>query len=194
MKLIKNLPRKFINDYWVSMGIFWCDFCKQEVKKDLSSGKRDKSCGCNRGKGNKNGLKHGYTYIRLYRTWKSMKSRCLNISNKFYKDYGGRGVTICLEWVNDYIKFKDWSLSHGYADNLQINRINNDGNYEPSNCNFVTRTENMRNTRHCKINIKIANEIRELYNTGKYIQEELAKNYGIHRGQISKIVNNKIWG
>lgn len=79
-------------------------------------------------------VKHGKKNTRLYRIWLQMKNRCFNIRTNRYKDYGGRGITVCDEWKNDFTKFYDWSILNGYQENLTIDRINNDGNYEPSNC------------------------------------------------------------
>ena len=171
-------------------GIYLCSFCLKEVEKDLSNGGRMKSCGCYRIESIKI---HGETYTRLYSIWTNMKTRCLNPNREAYKDYGGRGITICPEWTNDYIAFRDWSLNNGYRENLQINRKNNNGNYEPGNCNWITRTENMRNTRRIKNSLKIANEIRDLYNTGDYTQKELAEKCKMRPDTICDIINNEIW-
>lgn len=148
MKLIRKLGTRLSKSGRLeSWAIFWCDFCKQEVEKELSQGKRDKSCGCihNKGKNNPN-YKHGGKGTRLYNTWAQMKGRCLNFNIIQYKDYGGRGITVCDEWLK-FNPFRDWSLSNGYADNLEIDRKENDGNYEPSNCRWVTRKENLKNKR-----------------------------------------------
>jgi|SRR3989304_3181435 len=143
---------------------------------------------------NNSQYKHGGNGTKLYTVWKAMKQRILNPKNKDYKDYGGRGITLCPEWANDYITFRNWALNNGYAEGLQINRIWNDGNYEPSNCDFIPAKENMRNRNCNKIkNIEIANDIRTLYATGNYLQKELAKKYNVSREAISYIVNNKIW-
>jgi len=143
---------------------------------------------------NNSQYKHGGNCTKLYTVWKAMKQRILNPKNKDYKDYGGRGITLCPEWANDYITFRNWALNNGYAEGLQINRIWNDGNYEPSNCDFIPAKENMRNRNCNKIkNIEIANDIRTLYATGNYLQKELAKKYNVSREAISYIVNNKIW-
>ena len=142
---------------------------------------------------NKYNFKHGETETKLYDVWGSMKQRILNPKTKSYKDYGGRGITICPEWTNDYTKFKDWSLSNGYAEGLEIHR-ENDGNYEPNSCKWVTSTENMRDTRRMKIkSIEEANKIRALYATGNYSMRALAKKYNITSAHISNIINYKSW-
>jgi len=78
---------------------------------------------------------------RLYQTWLDMKQRCFNSNNCRWKYYGGKGVMVCPEWL-EFDEFAKWALANGYADNLTIDRINSDGNYEPSNCQWVTRSEN----------------------------------------------------
>lgn len=83
---------------------------------------------------------------RLYSIYKNMKNRCYNKNGQDYNYYGGKGVIICDEWMNDYINFKNWSLSNGYSDNLTIDRINVNGNYEPSNCRWVDMKTQMNNT------------------------------------------------
>ena len=122
-----------------------------------------------------------------------MKQRILNPNHKDYKNYGGRGITVCNEWLA-FIPFRDWALNNGYAEGLQINRIWNNGNYEPFNCNFVPGEENARNKRNNVIkSMKIANEIRDLYKTGNYTQKELAEKYGVSFATISGIILNKNW-
>jgi|SRR3972149_2848929 len=138
-------------------------------------------------------FQHGETNTKLYHLWTSIKQRCLNPKNTIYKYYGGRGITICPEWANDYIVFRDWTLDNGYKEGLEIDRRNNDGNYEPSNCHFVTRQINGRNRKYCKINTQIANEIRYLGASGNYKQKDLAIKYSVGEMTISNIINNKSW-
>lgn len=90
---------------------------------------------------------HGKTGIRLYRIWQGMKQRCYYKKSTYYKDYGGRGISICDEWKNDFQVFYNWAMSHGYSDKLSIDRINVDGNYEPSNCRWATNSEQQLNKR-----------------------------------------------
>jgi len=188
MKLLRKLGTQLDkNGKKQSWAIFKCPKCLQEVVRLLGSGDRQKSCGCYIN------VKHKGSYTRLYNTWAMMKQRCLNPNVKQFKNYGGRGIIICPEWTNDYIAFRDWSLSNGYKEGLQINRINNDDNYEPSNCNFVTHKENARHRRGQKTDMEKANEIRALYKTGNYVQKQLAEKYNVNRITISKIINNKTW-
>lgn len=93
------------------------------------------SCGCVR-------TKHGGKGTRLYRIWAGMKNRCGQPESKYYKRYGARGVKVCGDWKDDFVKFRDWALLNGYINNLTIDRKDNDGNYEPGNCQWITRREN----------------------------------------------------
>jgi len=95
------------------------------------------SCGCVR-------IKHMGKGTLLYRTWAGMKTRCYNQEYQGWHRYGGRGITVCDEWKNDFASFRDWSLSHGYKEGLSIDRVNNDGNYCPENCEWVTISENSK--------------------------------------------------
>ena len=125
--------------------------------------------------------------------WALIKQRIFNPKASGYKDYGGRGITVCNEWL-EFIPFRDWALNNGYTEGLEINRMNNNNNYEPSNCNFVTHEENAQNKRNNKIkSIKIANEIRDLDKTGLYTRKELAIKYNVSIVMISNIINNKSW-
>lgn len=117
-----------------------------------------KSCGClNLEKiieRNKNNATHGLSGTKLYDIYKTMISRCSNVNNKVYKYYGGRGIRVCDEWLGEEgIKsFHQWSYENGYQEGLSIDRINNDGDYEPNNCQWITRSENVakRNVEYFK--------------------------------------------
>lgn len=89
---------------------------------------------------------HGHSKHRLYTTWSNMKTRCLNPRNRAYKWYGARGIAICEEWY-DFMNFYHWAIDNGYSDNLTIDRIDPDGNYEPTNCRWVTIEEQQGNRR-----------------------------------------------
>lgn len=108
----------------------------------LTSG-NTKSCGC--GSGRKK--TQPFYGTRLYRIWANIKTRCTNPKYKRFIDYGGRGIKVCQEWEN-FDNFKNWALEHNYSNNLQIDRINNNGNYEPHNCRWVEPFKNSRNKRN----------------------------------------------
>lgn len=90
---------------------------------------------------------HGDSGARLYISWKGMRTRCNNQKDIHYKDYGGRGIIVCSEW-DDYINFKRWAIENGYKNNLEIDRKDNDGIYEPKNCHWTTSKINCRNKRN----------------------------------------------
>jgi len=116
-----------------------------------------KSCGCETLK-NLTNLKHGKAGTRLYTIFTGMKERCYNSNVEHYKYYGGKGVYICDEWLSDFMNFYNWSISNGYNDKLTIDRINNNGIYEPDNCRWATYFQQMNNTSR-NIYIKINEEI-----------------------------------
>ena len=88
---------------------------------------------------------HGLSGHPLHRIWRHIKQRCNNPNDKGFQYYGGRGISICEEWSCDPEEFIRWALKNGYKKGLAIDRTNNDGNYEPSNCRFVTQSENNQN-------------------------------------------------
>lgn len=84
----------------------------------------------------------------LYGIWATIISRCENPANKSFDVYGARGIKICKEWREDYLKFLAWSIEHGYAKGLWIDRRDSNGNYEPSNCRWLTPKEQQNNRRN----------------------------------------------
>lgn len=112
----------------------------------LSHGKTQ-SCGCYMKEQTSKATKtHGDSNTRLYRTWRSMLARCEIKSQTVYKHYGGRGIKVCAEW-HDYQTFKNWATKSGYTDKLTLDRIDFNGNYEPSNCRWITMKKQANNTR-----------------------------------------------
>jgi hypothetical protein len=105
-----------------------------------------KSCGCKKSELCRVvNIKHGMAdKTRLYGVWKSMRQRCQNPKAEKYPYYGGRGINVCKEW-DDFSEFQKWALKNGYAEGLSIDRINQDGNYEPNNCRWVTQKEQLKN-------------------------------------------------
>ena len=144
-----------------------------------------KSCGCYRRKTSSEKMKklhkpiHGLHGTRLYNIYNGMKARCYNPKSHKYKNYGGRGVTICNDWLgkNGFINFKNWAFANGYQNNLTIDRINVNGNYEPDNCRWadITTQENNRTN----------NTIYEFKGI-KHTQKEWADILGCHRSTINR--------
>lgn len=91
--------------------------------------------------------RHGLTKTSLYGRWANMKSRCDNENHPDWSDYGGRGIFVCQEWSDSFEAFYKWAIENGYDKNLSIDRIDNDGIYEPANCRWATRFQQMQNTR-----------------------------------------------
>lgn len=145
-----------------SKSIYW--LCKCECEKEIEvrgssliSG-HTKSCGCYLSdKITEKNLKHGGFGTRLYYIWCDMKKRCYNPNDKDYKNYGERGVCICDEWESNFETFQNWALNNGYKENLTIDRIKVDGNYEPCNCRWTSIIEQNNNKRTNRL-ITVANK------------------------------------
>jgi hypothetical protein len=119
-----------------------------------------------------------------------MIGRCYRKGHNTYDNYGGRGITICTEWREDFLAFREWALSHGYADNLTIDRIDNDGNYEPTNCRWVTvSVQNTNRRKQIKKNVtrRIVWEIDGVVKSRK----DWCKEYGLDERTVIYRVNVK---
>ena len=145
------------SNYTARFGIYKCGLCGNEFRASINDikSKKTKSCGCyHKRRVKESNITHGLGTTRLYGIWLKLKDRVLNPKHKQYNDYGGRGITICDEWKNDFMSFYNWALSNGYEENkgLSIDRIDNDGNYCPENCRWTTRIMQSRNQRISKLN------------------------------------------
>lgn len=139
------------NKHSVAHVVCDCGNEKNVLVASLVSG-NTKSCGCLNSElikaleGNK---KHGLSYHPLHAIWDGLKSRCFNPNRKSYKNYGGRGVTVCDEWKNDFMAFYNWAITNGWQQGLQIDKdiLGNGLLYSPETCCWVTQKKNANNTR-----------------------------------------------
>lgn len=152
----------------------WLCRCDCGVEKiipidSLSSG-RANSCGCYRKEvTSKRFKKHGLRDKKLYENWINMRSRCSNPKSDSFKNYGKRGITVCKEW-DDFENFYQWSVDNGYGATLTIDRINNDGNYEPGNCRWADK-ETQANNMTTNVRVEIEGVTRTI--------SEHSKHYGL---------------
>lgn len=161
----KYLFKKLLSDKKHYAHYFLCKcVCGKTKICDISNLKNGhiQSCGCIK---NKHKITHNKTNSRVYHIWANMKSRCLNPKNNAYFRYGGRGIFICNEWLN-FEQFYAWATINGYQEDLTLDRIDNNGNYEPNNCRWVNATKQANNRR--------TNRIIE-YNFKKYTVAEFSK-------------------
>ena len=143
-----------------------------------------KSCGCYASERmTRLNTKHGGFGPRLYEIWRQMHRRCYGKNTKAYKDYGGRGITICDEW-KEYKPFQKWAIANGYQEGLTIDRIDVNGNYEPSNCRWATMKEQANNRRSCHI---------VDYNGERHTISEWADIYGVDQRRLYDRLSRNGW-
>ena len=127
-----------------------------------------------------------------FKTWQCIKQRCYNLKVSNYHRYGGRGIIICNEWINNFESFFR-SVGPVPFKGAHIDRKDNDGNYESGNCRWVTPSESAHNRSTNKVSTSKVKEIREKYKNEKISQNELALMYGVSQSFISRLINNKRW-
>ena len=165
-----------------------CD-CGKEVIKERANlvGGRSTNCGCVRHEILSNKQKtHGLSNHPLYNVWRGIKKRCYLKSNSSYKHYGGKGIIVCDEWLgkDGFYSFYQWAMSNGYKENLQIDRIDFKGNYEPSNCRFVDPIIQQNN----KSNIHLIQFNGESHSIGEW-----GRLLGVERDTLWKRINKYGW-
>ena len=149
LKIIKDLGIQFLPSGTAKKRymIAECSICKKGYRVICSVVKSGKSYRCVDCYNKNRIIENNIRKEKLYGRWRRIKQRCTDRNVKEYMYYGGRGISICDEWSNSYESFRNWALASGYSNELTIDRINNDGNYEPSNCRWVGRATQARNTR-----------------------------------------------
>lgn len=142
------------------------------------------SCGCYHAEISKIvNTTHGKRKDKLYMVWSGMKKRCCNPNGPGYKNYGGRGISVCDEWKNDFQAFYDWAMANGYDEKLTIERKNVNGNYEPSNCEWIPMREQYYNRTD---NVFIT------YNGETKVLKQWAKKFGISQDTIRRRLSKGI--
>ncbi len=136
----------------------------------------------------KHGLTSGHEHSGIYNTWMNMKGRCMRSTHPKYSRYGGRGIKIFQEWLDINIFYK-WALDNGWFKGASIDRKDNDGDYCPENCHWISMSENSRKKRTTKISLEQAAEIRKRLDSGENAYD-LAKEYGVVHGTIWFIQKN----
>ena len=183
-------------------GLYECPFCEKEfetLEYSVRSG-ATKSCGCML---NKKNTSHGFTFNRFYSTWYTMLYRCNNPKSKVYNYYGGRGITVCEEWL-DVTNFVAWcDLTHPNIEGLSLDRIDVDGNYEPNNCRWADASTQALNQRVRKDNksgvVGVSYKIRDgvwvasicVNNTRKHIGSFPTKEEAV-QARDNYIIENKL--
>jgi hypothetical protein len=144
-------PRIRINGRKRKRALYKCS-CGEFYEADWSyvnTGKTFRCLKCSIKSSAERKIKHLLIEHPLYRKWQDMKNRCYNKNVDRYKNYGKRGIVVCGEWIHDFYSFYNWCINNGWTNGLQIDRINVDGNYDPSNCriiNFIEQGFNKTNT------------------------------------------------
>ncbi len=138
------------------------------------------NCGCNvNGK-----VRHGMTKTRIHTIWVSMRQRCYNKNFREYDRYGGRGITVCQAWLDDFMNFYNWAMANGYSDELTLDRKDNDGNYCPENCRWATMEQQSNNRSSSKL---------ITYNGETRTMAGWARKFGIRYSTLQQRISNSGW-
>ena len=190
IKIEKDMTPKLIGDTYMKYpteispqryryGLYECQYCGKEFEATtahIKSG-NTRSCGCQNGR-----RVHGLYNNKFYKTWKNMMGRCYNLKNKHYQNYGGRGISVCTDW-QDLANFVSWA-EETYIEGMTMDRINNDGNYEPTNIRWADKTTQQLNQRIQKNNTSGFVGINWYKITNKWVAKIKVNKVGIKIGSF----------
>lgn len=166
---------------------------ERDVKANVLKSKKVTSCGCWKiekliidNPNSKHNCARWRNQTPEYQTWVRMKQRCYNPKCKGYKNYGGRGIIVCDRWLHSFPNFLEDTGER--PEGMSLDRINNNGNYEPSNCRWATSKQQSNNRRNVKLTDNDRSEIKTLFLSGEYKKSELAKRYNVHWNVIHSMV------
>lgn len=190
---LNNGERKSRAKYWNCL----CDCGTRKVVRGTSlTRKRTKSCGCyNIEKTSNRAKSHGLSKTSDYQLWFRIKQRCYSKNRENYKRYGGRGIKMFEAWINDPQSFIEYvrSLKNYGLEGFTIDRIENDGNYEPDNLRWASNKTQSRNKRSSVINLEIARDIKKRFATGNFSQTQISKDMGLSYHIVNSVILNKSW-
>lgn len=183
--LLRDLGMRFpskVSKQKARYGLYQCGYCEAEFEAGVQSVRigTTKSCGCQKG-----GKIHGLSYSQFYKTWSNMMGRCYNLKNKHYQSYGGRGISVCTDW-QDLANFVSWAEST-YIEGMTMDRINNDGNYEPTNIRWTNKTTQAVNQRIKKNNTSGYVGVVWYKITSKWVAKIMVNKIVIHLGYFNSV-------
>lgn len=197
MILIRKIRVVRIKNNYRAIGLFKCPLCNEFVERRVDTGLNNKSCGCA-----SNRLTDFYAdsnkkskNIGIYRRYTHMIDRCYNSKNKLYHRYGGRGITVCDEWLSDYLNYRNWCLNNGYSPKtkLQIDRIDNSKGYEPTNCRFTTPAINSQNRDTTLTTDTTVSYIKRLLALTNISCRDIATMTNVSRDMVKDISRHRGW-
>mgnify|MGYP003408147037 FL=1 len=183
--LLRDLGMRFpseVSKQKARYGLYQCGYCGEEFEAQTTHIKKGhtKSCGCQKG-----GKIHGLSHNQFYKTWSNMMGRCYNLKNKHYQSYGGRGISVCTDW-QELANFVSWAEST-YIGGMTMDRINNDGNYEPTNIRWADKTTQQLNQRIQKNNTSGFVGINWYKITNKWVAKIKVNKVDINLGYFNSI-------
>lgn len=173
---------------WVNL--YLCPKCGCEKLAAKADGQNHPLCHACANRQNR--TTHNMADSKIYIKWQAMKRRCLHSKSSDFKHYGGRGIELCQQW-HTFEGFMRWEKFSEWKPGLEIDRIDNNGNYEPSNCRWVSRAENTQNTRRNVLNREMARLIKRLHESGEMSYSVIAKTLTVSKEVVASVVSERSW-